>query len=169
VQIAASGSAAGPWQALRSGRVRAAILATPFKWQAEAAGFVRLGTEAAEVAERWPRANLVAPEGFLRANPRTVQAMLRAYVRAVRVARDDRAAAVRVIQEVLRYDQATAERAHAEVVSRTDERGVLLVPRSFWEISRATGEGTGPWPEARFLDRTFIDTFDGWAAPSPAR
>jgi hypothetical protein len=27
----------------------------------------------------------------------------------------------------------------------------------------ATGDVTEPWPESKFLDRRYIDTFDQWA------
>ena len=33
----------------------------------------------------------------------------------------------------------------------------------FWEIAVAAGEVTEPWPESRFFDRRFVDTFDEWA------
>jgi hypothetical protein len=35
----------------------------------------------------------------------------------------------------------------------------------FWRILAAAGEVSEPWPEARFLNRRFIDTFAEWAPP----
>jgi hypothetical protein len=34
---------------------------------------------------------------------------------------------------------------------------------TFREIAIAADDVTKPWPESRFLDRRFIDTFDQWA------
>ncbi len=56
-------------------------------------------------------------------------------------------------------------RAYAEAMAGFDERGrfpVDVMP-IFWEIAIATGDVKEPWPEPRYLDRRFIDTFDQWA------
>jgi hypothetical protein len=33
----------------------------------------------------------------------------------------------------------------------------------FWEVAVAAGEVDAPWPEARFFDRRFVDSFAAWA------
>jgi ABC-type nitrate/sulfonate/bicarbonate transport system substrate-binding protein len=94
----------------------------------------------------------------------TVRAFLRAYVRGLRLARADRELAVRVVAERLKYPRREAELAYDEVVPRLDERGRLPAQTLplFWQVVIATDEATEPWPEERFLDRRFIDTFEQW-------
>ncbi|MBA2449093.1 MAG: ABC transporter substrate-binding protein [Chloroflexi bacterium] len=165
VQIIQAGAFANILSALKAGQADGAILPAPFKWQAEAEGFTRLGTEATEVAEVWPRAILAARERFLDENPNTVRALLRAHVKAIRLAKTDREAAIQALIKVLKYERQDSERAYEEVVASLDERGRLPTNSMpvVWQITVAAGEVTEPWPESRFLDRRFIDSFDEWA------
>lgn len=165
VNLVATGSPSVRWQALRAGRVDAAVLQAPQKWQAEAQGFARLGTQASEVGPEWPTNVMFAREEFLAAYPASVEALLRAHVRALRLARSDRPLGIAVLSRWLKYEGPDAERVFDEAISGFDERGRLparIMP-VFWSIAVAAGEVTEPWPESRFLDRRFIETFDAWA------
>ncbi len=96
-----------------------------------------------------------------------LRAFLRAYVRGVRRARADREASVEMLGAWAKYSRADAERAYAETLPTFDERGIPS-PRAmavFWRVMAAIGEASEPWPDARFLDRRFIDSFDDWAPP----
>jgi ABC-type nitrate/sulfonate/bicarbonate transport system substrate-binding protein len=165
VQLVSAGNPAVRWQALRSGRVDAAILQGPQKLQAHAQGFVRLGTQSREVGPEWPTNVMFARQDLLAAHPATVRALLRAHVRALRLARSDRAFSVAILARWLKYTAPEAEHAWEEAVAGFDERGRLpvgIMPM-FWSIAVSAGEVTAPWPESRFLDRQLIDTFDEWA------
>lgn len=152
-------------QALRAGRVDVAILAPPFRWQAAAEGFRKLGDEASEIGEEWPRNLYLAKQGFLDGHPRAVRALLRAHVRAIRAARADPDLAIRALVRALKYERADAERAYREVVGNLNEHGTIPARglRLFWDLARTEGEVATEWPEARFLDRRFVDTFHEWA------
>lgn len=165
VNLVATGSPVVRWQALRSGRVDAAVLQGPPKLQALAAGFVRLGTQSAEIGPEWPTNVMFARQEFLAANPQTVRAFLRAHVRGLRLARSDRAYGTQVLSRWLKYDLPEAAHAWEESVGGFDERGRLpagIMPL-FWSIAVSAGEVEAPWPESRFLDRQLIDSFDRWA------
>ena len=60
-----------------------------------------------------------------------------------------------------------AERLYDEAFPTLDERGDLSpgAMTVFWRMMMAAGEVTEPWPEARFLDRRFIDSFAQRAPP----
>jgi NitT/TauT family transport system substrate-binding protein len=165
VQMIQLGSAAARYQALAAGRVDAVILSPPFRWEAEAKGMKRLGTEAEEIAPDWPKGLFVVKESFIAANPRTLRAFLRAHVRAVRLARDNREAAVQALVKHLRADRPAAERAYHELAPGLQDRWSLPEQgmRVFWEIAVAEGEVSEAWPEDRFLDRRFLDSYDAWA------
>lgn len=165
VQIVQTGGGANSFPALKAGKVDAAFLPPPFTWQAEAEGFTRLGSVATEVAEEWPGAMFVARERFLEEYPASVRALLRAHVRAIRLAKADREAAVQALAKVLKYDRQYLDRAYDEVIAVMDEGGALPARGMavFWDIAVATAEVPEPWPESRLFDRRFVDRFDEWA------
>ena len=164
VHLVSGGGAPARLAALRAGRVDAAILQAPFKWEAEAQGFSRLGSQASEVGEAWPT-GFVAALRWLDDHPGPARAMLRAYVKAVRLARADPDTAVQALMKTLRYERKYAERAYDEIQQARTEGGPLpaKVMPTFWEIAVAAGEVPAPWPESRLFDRRFVDTLDEWA------
>ncbi len=165
VQIVQAGGSPQASQTLKAGRLDAAILSPPFKWNLADEGFTTLGTQATEIGEQWPKHIFMAKERFLDENPNTVRAVLRAHVRALRLAKSEPAAAVASFEKWLKYSHADAERALSEVANDFDERGNLPTKWMpvFWEIAVAAGDVTEPWPESKLLDRRFVDTFDQWA------
>ena len=168
VQIVQAGPSASSIQALKSGRLLAAIQSAPTKWVAEDAGLTVLGTQATEVAPQWPKHAYMAKTAFIDKNPNTVKAFLRAHVAAIRLAKTDRAMAVKLLIDTIKYQPDYAERAYDEVMPGFDERGHL--PDSqymdvFWSIEMAGGEVKEPWPDAKLLDDRFIKSFDEWAPP----
>jgi NitT/TauT family transport system substrate-binding protein len=165
VHIMQGGGPSTRWQALRAGRVGAAILQTPLKWQAQADGFTRVGTQAEEIGREWPTNVMFARDEFLERHPWTVRALLRAHVRALRLVRSDRELGISVLMRSMKVGRPEAERSYDDAVAGFDERGRLpaQVMPIFWEIAVAAGEVVTPWAESRFLDRRFIDTFETWA------
>jgi ABC-type nitrate/sulfonate/bicarbonate transport system substrate-binding protein len=121
------------------------------------------------VAPAWPAGILAARTQFLETHPRTIRAWLRAYVRAVRLARADPEVAIRTLTAVFKFERAAAERVYREVMPDIDERGRLPVASmpAVWQVMVTAGEVDAPWPESRFLDTRLMDTFDGWAPPLP--
>jgi NitT/TauT family transport system substrate-binding protein len=167
--LVSSGTSAARLTALKAGRVDAAVLLPPQTWAAEGEGFVRLGTQATEVAPTWPRAVFAAKESFIAENAATVRAFLRAYVQALRLARANREIAMRSLGQHVRDEAQYHERAYRDAMAGFDERGRLPAAAMpvFWEASIAAGEVPEAWPESRFLDRRFIDSFDDWAPGRP--
>jgi hypothetical protein len=80
-------------------------------------------------------------------------------VRAIRLARADPEVGVTALSRRLRYPRAHAERAYREAIAAVDERGLLPQESMavFWSVLSEAGEVAASWPEARFLDRRFID------------
>jgi NitT/TauT family transport system substrate-binding protein len=165
VQIVQAGGSPQSSQALKAGRLDAAILSPPFKWQLTDEGFTQLGTQATEIGEEWPKHVIFAKERFLNDYPNTARALLRAHVRALRLAKADPDVPASAFEKWLKYSRADAERAYDEVANTYDERGRLPTQwmAVFWEIAVAAGDVTEPWPESRYFDRRFVDSFDEWA------
>lgn len=157
--------AGGMVAALKAGQVDAGLLGSPLTWQAEAAGFRRLGTQAEEVAASWPKFLLIARERLLDERADALGAFLRAVVRAIRAIKADRSAAVAALVATYKFEPAIAERAYDELAAGYDERGRLPTAAmpTFWKITIEAGEAPEAWPEERLLDRRFVDSFDRWA------
>src|SRR5205807_670373 len=142
-------------QALRSGRLLAAIQSTPTKWVAEDAGLTVLGKQAQEIAPKWPKHAYLARTKFLDANPNTVKTFLRGHVAAIRLARADRVFAVKVLVDAVKYQPSYADRAYDEDVPDFDERGSFPEQQYmdvFWQVQIEGGTAKEAWPTARLLD-----------------
>ncbi len=166
VRIMQAGPSATSIQMLRSGRLLAAIQSAPTKWVAQDLGLTVLGTQDQEIAPQWPKHTFVARPRFLDENPQTMRAFLRAHVAAIRLARADRALAVKVLVDQVKYQPSYAARAYDENMPAFDERGRLPDDKYmdiFWSIEIAAGTVTEPWPAARLMDDRFIGTFGQWA------
>jgi NitT/TauT family transport system substrate-binding protein len=164
VMIVAGGGSAARLGALRAGRVDAAILHSPFRWHAQAQGLARLSSHQAIAAE-WPDAVLAAKEHLLDKEASRLRRLLAAHVRGLRIAKADRPATLRLLEARLRLGPEDAERAYEELVLTLGEGGALPARDMpvFWEVLRAAGEVTEPWPEPRVFDRRFVDSFAEWA------
>jgi NitT/TauT family transport system substrate-binding protein len=163
VQIMQAGPSSSSYQALKSGRLTAAIQSAPYKWIGEDAGLTVLGTQATDFGPTWPKNLFVAKLSFLDKNPNWVKAFLRAHVAAIRLARADRALTVKVLMERLKYNETYATRAYDELIGGYDERGRLPDMTIFWDVAVASGDVKEAWPDAKLLDDRFIKSFDDWA------
>jgi len=165
VQLVQVGNNASEYAALKANRTQVAILSAPMTWEAQSDGFTLLGTQQRDVAAQWPEHIFSVKTKFLAANPNTLAAVLRGHVAALRFAKANRAAAIEVFEERLKYTPALAARSYDELMPTFDERG-RLPERSmqvFWEILQRNGDVKAPLPESALLDRRFIDGFSAWA------
>ena len=165
VQIMQIGGTPSSFAALQAGRIAAAILSPPFQWQAEDAGLNVLGTQARDVASDWPKHVISAKSAFINQNPNTITALLRAHVNAIRLARGERDVAVGIMMDRLKLSRVNAERAWRFEMPWFDERGTLPEKSMpvFWDISKSLGDVKEPWPESKFLDKRWIESFREWA------
>ena len=165
VQLIQVGPTASAFQALKAGRLGAAILSPPFKWFAGEQGFTLLGTEADDVAKQWPKHIFIARTKFIDDNPRTLETFLRGFVAAIRLARADPTLTAGILADRLKLAQPYAERAYDEMMPDYNERGTLPEPYMdvFWQVEMQGGDLKAPIPESKLLDDRFIKTFDEWA------
>jgi NitT/TauT family transport system substrate-binding protein len=165
VQIVTVGNPPTALQALQASRVDATVLTNPTAWRAEEAGFRRLGTLGTEMVDEWPQSVLVASEKLIADEPDTLRALLRAQVRAIRLIEQDRAVAAESLVNYVKFERADAVRTYDEVKERLNPRGVLPEKAMpfFWQVAILAGDAPDEWPESRYLDRRFIDSYDTWA------
>jgi NitT/TauT family transport system substrate-binding protein len=165
VQFTGSGGAPSSYQALKSKRLDLVILSPPFKWRAKDEGFSLMASQTHDVANGWPKVVYIAREDFIANNPNTLHAFLRAHVQAIRLAGSDPARAAKVMVREIKYDESSAQRALTESLVDCDERGNLPTQAMpvFWQIAIDNHDVDNAWPEEKYLDRRFIDSFQTWA------
>ncbi|HXP92304.1 MAG TPA: ABC transporter substrate-binding protein [Candidatus Binatia bacterium] len=165
VQIIQAGGSPSAFSAMKSSKLQAAIMNAPFKWEALDLGFTLLGTQARDVSPGWPKHLYYAKKAFVDGYPETVTALLRAHVAAIRLARSDRALAVKTYVDRLKFDETYANRAYDEAMPGYDERGHLPEKSmaTFWKLTIENGDVKEPWPDAKFLDARWVDSFNRWA------
>jgi NitT/TauT family transport system substrate-binding protein len=164
VQIVQVGTTASMLQALKAGRLSLGILSPPFKWMAQEAGFIELGTQM-DIAPQWPKHAFLAKTRFIDDNPNTLRAFLRAHVAALALARAEAALTVEILMGRLKWTREYAQRAYAETMPAYDERGRLPDAHMdvFWSIEIAGGAVAQAWPDAKLIDDRFIKSFEEWA------
>jgi NitT/TauT family transport system substrate-binding protein len=165
VQIVQGGAAQSDFEALESGRVDAAILSAPYKWRAAAAGYNVLGTQEHDVAARWPKNLFMAKTDFIKNYPNAIETFLRAYVEAARYTRRNRDASIKILMDTLKFTQSDAAGAYDSAVAGMDETGNLpeASMKTFWTVTVQNRDVDKPWPESKYMDRRFIDSFKRWA------
>ena len=153
--------------ALQAGRADVAVISPPLNLTAEELGFRLLATQQTAIGELWPQGVFATRERVLAEQPGALRALLRAFIRGMRRVRAEREASVEQLMTRVKLPRAQAERLYDEAFPTLDERGDLSpgAMTVFWRMMVAAGEVTEPWPEARFLDRRFIDSYAQWAPP----
>jgi ABC-type nitrate/sulfonate/bicarbonate transport system substrate-binding protein len=114
-----AGATSARFSALASGAVDAAILAPPFNFHAEAAGFTNLGMTV-DYAPDLPFAGMVVNRSWAAANRRTMDKVLAVYRRSMDWLYDPshRGEAVSIMVEVSKMQAADVERAYDFLIGR---------------------------------------------------
>jgi NitT/TauT family transport system substrate-binding protein len=106
-----------------------------------------------------------ATEDFLKTNPNTAKAVLRAFVKAVRLAKADKERAVKILVDQVGMAPDYAARGYDDFIDNIYEDGRLPSDAgmaSFWDIGVQAGDYDAPWPLEKFWDPTFVDTYEQW-------
>ncbi|MGG0717013.1 ABC transporter substrate-binding protein [Robertmurraya massiliosenegalensis] len=163
VEILQGGGSAARIAAMESGQMDANILSTPEKFMAADLGMNLLLNEK-DISPTWPQHVIYGKEEFVKNNPETIKAFLRAMVKAVEYNEEHPDESVKVLMDKLNLEEKYAKLAVEEVTlgfdknGGTDKEGLDF----FWEISVESGDTDQPWSEDKWLDRTFIDSLDEW-------
>jgi NitT/TauT family transport system substrate-binding protein len=164
VQIIQGGGSAPRLSAMEAGQLDVNILATPEKFIAADKGY-NLIYKQTQIASDYPFHVFFATESFLKDKPNSVKALLRGFVKGVRKAKADKPAAIKVLEEAVKLDAKYASRAYDDFINNIYEDGRMPSEngmKTFWEIGMMAGDYTEAWPKERYLNSTFIDSYDQW-------
>ncbi|MFI5268081.1 MAG: ABC transporter substrate-binding protein, partial [Chloroflexota bacterium] len=103
VKLLGLGDFPGAYAGLTSGQVQGAMLAPPFNFQAQRAGYHAL-TDLSTLPINYPTAVVQSTEKFTAAHPDTVQAFMRAYVKAIQRYKSDKPFVTTIYRKFLKSD-----------------------------------------------------------------
>jgi ABC-type nitrate/sulfonate/bicarbonate transport systems, periplasmic components len=164
VQVVQGGASMSRLAAMAAGQLDVNILAPPEKFIAADKGY-NLVFRQTQIAPDYPFHAFFATEKFLTANPNTVKAMLRGLVKGIRLAKADKARSLKVLEDYVKIDKKYAGRTYDDFIGKIYEDGRLPSDKgmdTFWKIGMMSGQYKEPWPKSRYLDPTFIDSYNQW-------
>lgn len=161
-QIIQAGPPATRLAAMEAGQLDVAIFSAPEKFVAADRGYTRIYSQK-DLMEDYPYHVFVASEPFLAANPKALQALLRAHVASLRLAHQDRMKAEATLIRRLQLDPKYAARTYDDVMPYLFEDGHL--PKAldlFFDIGIKSGRYKERWPAAKYWTPVFVDSFSQW-------
>lgn len=164
VRIVQGGGSAARLAAMEAGQLDVNIFATPEKFMVADLGY-NLILRQSDIAPDYPFHVFFATEKFLKNNPNTTQALLRAFVQGVRLAKADKARSVKTLVDRVGMPPKYAGRGYDDFINNIYEDGRLPSDagmKAFWKIGIEAGQYKEAWPKQKYLDSTYIDSYSKW-------
>ena len=164
VQIVQGGDSPTRLAAMAAGQLDVNIFNPPETYVAEERGYHRILSQR-DLADDYPFHVFFATEQAIAGQADLIRALLRAHVRAVRLARSDRALALDVLARRAGVSAEHAGRAYDEFMPYVFEDGRLPSRAGldlFFDMGIEAGQFTERWPLDRFWTPVFVDSFDEW-------
>lgn len=150
--------------AMDAGQIDVNIFAPPQKFIAADKGY-NLIFRQSNIAPDYPFHVFFAMQSFIKKNPNTIKAILRAYVKGVRKAKADKQLSEKVLEEQVGIKAKYAGRTYDDFIGKIYEDGRLPSAagmKAFWNMGIMSGKYKSAWPKSRYLDPTYIDTYNQW-------
>ena len=164
VQIVQGGGSAARLAAMQSGQLDVNVFAAPEKFMAADLGY-NLILRQRDIAPDYPYHVFFAAEHFLKNNPGTVRAVLRAFVEGVRLAKADKSLSTNVLIHRVGMAEKYAGRTYDDIIDHIYEDGRLPSAagmKAFWNIGIEAGQYKKPWAKKKYLDPIFIESYSKW-------
>jgi NitT/TauT family transport system substrate-binding protein len=162
VTIMQIGNQQGRFTALISGAVDGAVIDSPNTLLAKRQGFVQLA-DASALGLVYPHNNIATTDAFIREEPETVRAFLRAFVEGIAFYKTHKSESVQMIKEFLRLkDDGIAEESYdyfSRLAPAKPYPAIEGVRTVLAEIAATDPEMKNVRPEM-FVDASFIKTLD---------
>ena len=164
VKILALGGSPQSLPAMEAGQIDVTILSAPANYVAEEKGFVKLMSMKDVIAPDWPTHVVFAKEEYIAKNPNTIKAFLRADGRAMDWIRANPEEAAQIASKQAKFKVEYCRKFLEQYQEywfadgRLPGKGLKV----FWDIAVQAGDVTEPWPDSKWLDRTFLSTQNQW-------
>ncbi|OGP67067.1 MAG: hypothetical protein A2169_08095 [Deltaproteobacteria bacterium RBG_13_47_9] len=164
VKILQLGGSPQSLAAMEAGQLEASILSPPSTHMAAEKGFVKLMSQKEQIAPDWPLHVVYAKEEFIAKNPNTIKAFLQATGKAIEWIKSNPEEAAKLANKQIKFKLEHCRKTIDGISGdwyadgRLPQKGMKV----FWEIAVQAGDATEPWPDSKWLDRTFLSTQDQW-------
>jgi NitT/TauT family transport system substrate-binding protein len=165
VRIVQGGGSGSRLAAMEAGQLDAGLFAIPFDLIAAEKGYNVL-IKQTDVMPDFPIQSFFARESYIKGHKDVIKAVLRAFIRGVRLAKSNKALAVETLIKTVGIKKQYAEKAYAGLVGGWHEDGRLASDdgmKAFFDMAKASGHIKSPWPKDRYWDNEFVATLGQWA------
>ncbi len=164
VKIIQGGGSSARLAAMESGQLDVNILAPPFTMIAKSRG-MPLILRQADLSADYPWHVFFATGDYLKKNPETTKAILKAFVEGVRLMKTDKKLATEVLMKATKTKAEFAGPTVDLIKDFIYEDGRLPSDKgmkTFWDIGIDAGDYTEAWPKSRYWVDTFQSSYDKW-------
>ena len=164
VRIVQGGGSGPRMAAMAAGQLEVNIFATPEKFMAADQGY-NLLLRQSDLAEDYPFHVFYGKQDFITTNPTTIRAVLRAFVKGVRLAKADKARAVKLLVAKTGIEEKYSTRAYDDFMDKIYEDGRMPSDtgmKAFWDMGIENGTYKEAWAPERYLLPTFMQSFNEW-------
>jgi NitT/TauT family transport system substrate-binding protein len=164
VTILALGGSPQSLPAMEAGQIDVTILSAPANYVAEEKGFVKIMSMKDVIAPDWPTHVVFAKESYIAKNPNAIKAFLRADGKAMDWIRANPEEAAQIASKQAKFKLEYCRKFLEQYQDYWFADGRLPAKglKIFWDIAVQAGDVTEPWPESKWLDRTFLSTQKQW-------
>jgi NitT/TauT family transport system substrate-binding protein len=163
-KIIQSGGSPAALAAMETGQIDASVFSLPHNFIAADRGYNLIARQSDYMPD-FPVQSFFAMVDYLDKKPTTVQAVLRAFIRAVALAKANKPLAVKVLVSRAGLDEKYAARAYDLLIDGWREDGRLATDdgmKDFFDMAIASGDVDKPWPKDKYWDNRFMATIDQW-------
>ena len=165
VKMVQSGGSGARIAAMSSKQLDVGVFTWPFNFVAQDRGYNLIASQS-DFMKDFPIQSFYAMQEFIDKNPNTLKAVLRSFVRGVRLAKKDKAMSVKTLMTKVKLKEGYAGRAYDQLVAGWNEEGRLASDdgiKKFFEMAIAAGEVKEQWPREKYWDNQFASSFTQWA------
>lgn len=163
-QIIQGGASAGRIAAMDSGQLDVNIFAPPETYVAKERGYSVI-LKQTDLAPDYPYHVFFASKPFIEQNPNTIRAILRGVIRGVRLAKSDKARAIKTLIARVGIDPKYAERTYDEIGKGVFEDGRLpseVGMNAFFDSGIVAGVYKERWPQEKYWNGQFQKSYSEW-------
>jgi NitT/TauT family transport system substrate-binding protein len=167
VQIVQGGDSPTRLAAMQAGQIDVNIFAAPDSFVAAERGYTRILRQK-DLAPDYPYHVFGAQESFIAGHPNTLKALLRGFVRGLRVARQNKAHAIEALVKRIQMDPKYAGPTFDDLIGYLFEDGRLPSEQGldlFFEMGMKAGRFTSHWPREKYWTPAFADSYEQWKPP----
>lgn len=163
-QIIQGGGSPAELAAMDTGQLDVGIFSMPTSFVAADRGYNLIARQS-DFMPDFPVQSFYAMVDYLDHNPHTVEAVLRAFIKAVALAKTDKPLAVKVLATRAGLPEQYAERGYDQLIGGWREDGRLATDegmKKFFDMAIASGDVDKPWPKDKYWDNRFMATIGQW-------